>query len=128
MGSMLTSSGPCLYFYRRKRQFHVDVMIKYYKRWRYDEILQKSQRMSTEPFFTWTNMNDDQSGCWRCSCTFLIFYICYIPKVTHWHSPHFHAYYPTANSFPAICADILSDAIGCIGFSWVRFVVWQYAS
>ena len=43
-----------------------------------------------------------------------------MPGVTHWHSPHFHAYFPTANSYPAICADILSDAIACIGFSWVK--------
>jgi aromatic-L-amino-acid decarboxylase len=42
-----------------------------------------------------------------------------MPGVTHWHSPHFHAYFPTANSYPAICADILSDAISCIGFTWV---------
>ncbi|CAF0754777.1 unnamed protein product [Brachionus calyciflorus] len=42
-----------------------------------------------------------------------------MPGVTHWHSPHFHAYFPTANSYPAICADILSDAIACIGFSWI---------
>lgn len=41
-----------------------------------------------------------------------------MPGVTHWHSPQFHAYFPTANSYPAIVADILSDAIGCIGFSW----------
>ncbi|KAL4219037.1 hypothetical protein ACF0H5_021620 [Mactra antiquata] len=41
-----------------------------------------------------------------------------MPGVTHWHSPQFHAYYPTANSYPAIVADILSDSIGCIGFSW----------
>ena len=43
-----------------------------------------------------------------------------MPGVTHWHHPNFHAYYPTANSYPAICADILSDAIACIGFSWVN--------
>ena len=42
-----------------------------------------------------------------------------MPGVTHWHSPHFHAYFPTANSYPAICADILSDSIACIGFSWI---------
>lgn len=42
-----------------------------------------------------------------------------MPGVTHWHSPQFHAYYPTANSYPSILADMLSDAIGCIGFSWV---------
>ena len=38
-----------------------------------------------------------------------------MPGVTHWHSPQFHAYFPTANSYPAIVADMLSDAIGCIG-------------
>lgn len=44
-------------------------------------------------------------------------------QVTHWHSPQFHAYFPTGNSYPAIVADILSDAIGCIGFSWVGQVI-----
>ncbi|GAB6027772.1 hypothetical protein CHUAL_002008 [Chamberlinius hualienensis] len=42
-----------------------------------------------------------------------------MPGVTHWHSPHFGAYFPAANSPPAILADILSDTIGCIGFSWI---------
>ncbi|XP_054427362.1 aromatic-L-amino-acid decarboxylase isoform X2 [Pteronotus mesoamericanus] len=41
-----------------------------------------------------------------------------MPGVTHWHSPHFFAYFPTANSFPSLLADMLSGAIGCIGFSW----------
>ena len=42
-----------------------------------------------------------------------------MPGLTHWHSPHFHAYYPTANSYPALLGSMLSDAIGCIGFSWM---------
>lgn len=42
-----------------------------------------------------------------------------MPGVTHWHSPQFHAYFPTANSYPAIVADILSSSIACIGFTWV---------
>lgn len=42
-----------------------------------------------------------------------------MPGITHWHSPHFHAYYPTANSYPAIVADMLSGAIACIGFTWI---------
>jgi aromatic-L-amino-acid/L-tryptophan decarboxylase len=42
-----------------------------------------------------------------------------MPGVTHWHHPQFHAYFPTANSYPAIVADMLSGAIACIGFSWV---------
>jgi glutamate/tyrosine decarboxylase-like PLP-dependent enzyme len=39
--------------------------------------------------------------------------------VTHWQHPRFHAYFPAGNSFPSILGDMLSDAIGCIGFSWV---------
>lgn len=42
-----------------------------------------------------------------------------MPGVTHWHSPRFHAYFPTANSYPAIVADMLSDTIACIGFTWI---------
>ncbi|NP_998507.1 aromatic-L-amino-acid decarboxylase [Danio rerio] len=41
-----------------------------------------------------------------------------MPGVTHWHSPYFYAYFPTAHSYPAMLADILCGAIGCIGFSW----------
>jgi hypothetical protein len=43
-----------------------------------------------------------------------------MPGITHWHHPQFHAYFPAANSYPALVADMLSDAISCIGFSWVR--------
>ncbi|XP_076346714.1 aromatic-L-amino-acid decarboxylase-like [Tachypleus tridentatus] len=41
-----------------------------------------------------------------------------MPGMTHWNSPHFHSFFPTANSFPAICADILSGGLSCIGFTW----------
>ncbi|XP_048882511.1 aromatic-L-amino-acid decarboxylase [Brienomyrus brachyistius] len=41
-----------------------------------------------------------------------------MPGVTHWHSPYFFAYFPTGSSYPAMLADMLSGAIGCIGFSW----------
>lgn len=41
-----------------------------------------------------------------------------MPGVTHWHSPYFFAYFPTANSYPAILADMLCGAIGSIGFTW----------
>ena len=33
----------------------------------------------------------------------------------------FHAYFPAGNSFPSILADMLSGAIGCVGFSWVSY-------
>ena len=42
-------------------------------------------------------------------------------QVTHWQHPQFHAYFAANNSYPAMCADILSGAIGCIGFSWVEY-------
>ncbi|VDN12552.1 unnamed protein product [Dibothriocephalus latus] len=41
-----------------------------------------------------------------------------IPGATHWNHPHFHAYFVIANSYPALCADIISAAIGGMGFSW----------
>lgn len=43
-----------------------------------------------------------------------------MPGVTHWQHPRFHAYFPSGNSYPSILGDMLSDGIGCIGFSWVR--------
>lgn len=42
-----------------------------------------------------------------------------MPGVTHWQHPRFHAYFPAGNAYPSILADMLTDAIGCIGFSWV---------
>ncbi|XP_046470775.1 aromatic-L-amino-acid decarboxylase [Neodiprion pinetum] len=42
-----------------------------------------------------------------------------MPGITHWQSPKFHAYFPTAQSYPAIVADMLSGAIACIGFTWI---------
>ncbi|KAM4029201.1 aromatic-L-amino-acid decarboxylase isoform 1-T5 [Anomaloglossus baeobatrachus] len=41
-----------------------------------------------------------------------------MPGVTHWHSPYFFAYFPTGSSYPAMLADMLCGAIGCIGFTW----------
>lgn len=43
-----------------------------------------------------------------------------MPGMTHWQHPQFHAYFPTLTSYPSIIADMLSDAINCIGFSWVN--------
>lgn len=45
-----------------------------------------------------------------------------MPGVTHWQHPRFHAYFPSGNSYPSIMAEILSAGIGCIGFSWVRYL------
>jgi hypothetical protein len=38
---------------------------------------------------------------------------------TNWSHPHFFAYYPTANSYPAVIGEILSASLATIGFSWV---------
>ncbi|KAI0219809.1 Tyrosine decarboxylase [Lamellibrachia satsuma] len=42
-----------------------------------------------------------------------------MPGLTHWQSPHFHAYYPAAQSYPSICGNILSESLGSIGFNWM---------
>uniref|UniRef100_A0A1I8HAE9 Aromatic-L-amino-acid decarboxylase n=1 Tax=Macrostomum lignano TaxID=282301 RepID=A0A1I8HAE9_9PLAT len=42
-----------------------------------------------------------------------------MPGITHWNHPNFHAYYPSLNSYPSILGDLLSSAIGCVGFSWI---------
>ncbi|KAG0711054.1 Tyrosine decarboxylase [Chionoecetes opilio] len=41
-----------------------------------------------------------------------------MPGVTHWQHPRFHAYFPAGNSYPSLLGDMLSDGLGCIGFSW----------
>ncbi|CAL4103393.1 unnamed protein product, partial [Meganyctiphanes norvegica] len=41
-----------------------------------------------------------------------------LPGVTHWQHPRFHAYFPSGNSYPSILGDMLSNGLGCIGFSW----------
>lgn len=45
-----------------------------------------------------------------------------MPGVVHWNHPKFFAYFPSGNSFPSILGDMLSAAIGSIGFSWVSLV------
>ncbi|CAB3382505.1 Hypothetical predicted protein [Cloeon dipterum] len=41
-----------------------------------------------------------------------------MPGVTHWQSPHMHAYFPALNSYPSLLGDMLADAINCLGFTW----------
>ncbi|KAL5281294.1 amd family protein [Megaselia abdita] len=42
-----------------------------------------------------------------------------LPGITHWQSPNFHAYYPTASSYPSIVGEMLSAGFSVIGFSWI---------
>lgn len=41
-----------------------------------------------------------------------------MPGMVHWNHPNFFAYFPAGNSYPSVLADMLSSAIGSIGFSW----------
>lgn len=43
-----------------------------------------------------------------------------MPGITHWQSPHMHAYFPALNSGPSLLGDMLADAINCLGFTWVK--------
>lgn len=42
-----------------------------------------------------------------------------MPGVTHWQSPHMHAYFPALASYPSMLGEMLSNAINCVGFTWV---------
>ena len=41
-----------------------------------------------------------------------------LPGITHWQSPHFHAYFPANTSGPAILGDLLSSGLGVQGMLW----------
>lgn len=43
-----------------------------------------------------------------------------MPNMVHWNHPRFFAYFPSGNSYPSILGEMLSSAIGSIGFSWVN--------
>lgn len=42
-----------------------------------------------------------------------------LPGITHWQSPHFHAYFPSNNSFPSVLAELLSAGLGVQGMKWL---------
>jgi aromatic-L-amino-acid decarboxylase len=41
-----------------------------------------------------------------------------MPGMAHWAHPNFLAFFPAATTYPPIVAEMLSGALGCIGFSW----------
>ncbi|CAH0551610.1 unnamed protein product [Brassicogethes aeneus] len=41
-----------------------------------------------------------------------------MPGVTHWQSPHMHAYFPALNSYPSMLGEMLTNSINCLGFTW----------
>lgn len=47
-----------------------------------------------------------------------------VPGLTNWHSPHFHAYFPTANSFPGIVGELFSSGLGILSKDWVIYRIF----
>ncbi|XP_028966482.1 histidine decarboxylase [Galendromus occidentalis] len=41
-----------------------------------------------------------------------------IPGLTHWQSPHMHAYFPALNCPASLLGDMLADGLNCLGFTW----------
>jgi aromatic-L-amino-acid decarboxylase len=41
-----------------------------------------------------------------------------LPGITHWQSPNFFAYFPTAVSGPSILGELLSSGLGVQGMLW----------
>ncbi|KAG8699549.1 hypothetical protein FRC08_005222 [Ceratobasidium sp. 394] len=41
-----------------------------------------------------------------------------MPGITHWQHPAFYAYFPTANTFESVLADLLSSSVSNPGFNW----------
>ncbi|XP_052897337.1 3,4-dihydroxyphenylacetaldehyde synthase-like [Anopheles moucheti] len=44
---------------------------------------------------------------------------CILPGLTHWQSPHFHAFYPSQTSYSSIVGETLAAGLGVVGFSWI---------
>ena len=42
-----------------------------------------------------------------------------MPGITHWQSPNFMAFFPCAASYPAVLADLYSDALNGAHFNWI---------
>ncbi|XP_066246339.1 3,4-dihydroxyphenylacetaldehyde synthase-like isoform X2 [Euwallacea similis] len=41
-----------------------------------------------------------------------------VPGLTHWHSPYFHAFFPTGQSYPAIVGELFMAGIGAVATEW----------
>ncbi|XP_055544576.1 3,4-dihydroxyphenylacetaldehyde synthase [Wyeomyia smithii] len=42
-----------------------------------------------------------------------------LPGLTHWQSPHFHAFYPSQTSYSSIVGETIAAGLGVVGFSWI---------
>ncbi|XP_014088555.3 3,4-dihydroxyphenylacetaldehyde synthase 2 isoform X1 [Bactrocera oleae] len=41
-----------------------------------------------------------------------------MPALTHWQSPHFHAFYPSGSSMGSIVGELLIAGLGVLGLNW----------
>ncbi|KAI1280549.1 Histidine decarboxylase [Halotydeus destructor] len=41
-----------------------------------------------------------------------------VPGLTHWQSPHMHAYFPALNCPASLLGDMFANAFNCLGFTW----------
>ena len=41
-----------------------------------------------------------------------------MPGITHWQSPHFHAYFPANSSYPSVLGEMITSALGAQGMVW----------
>ncbi len=41
-----------------------------------------------------------------------------MPGMTHWQAPGFHAFFPSAHSYPALLGEMLCASLGAVGFLW----------
>ncbi|WYZ45194.1 hypothetical protein EsH8_VIII_000510 [Colletotrichum jinshuiense] len=42
-----------------------------------------------------------------------------VPGITHWQSPSFHAFFPCTSSYPAMLAELYSNAFNGAHFNWI---------
>jgi aromatic-L-amino-acid decarboxylase len=41
-----------------------------------------------------------------------------MPGITHWQSPHFHAYFPANSSYPSVLGEMITSALGTQCMIW----------
>lgn len=51
-------------------------------------------------------------------CTIILKLIYLVSGMTHWQHPSFFGYFPVANTFESVLADLLSGSITNPGFNW----------
>ncbi|XP_073821130.1 3,4-dihydroxyphenylacetaldehyde synthase-like [Musca autumnalis] len=97
-------------------QSAIEFIIKYL-----ETIRERNVLSSTTPKKLIENLPNEipeQPEHWQCILDDLEKII--LPSLTHWQSPHFHAYYPSSSSYGSIIGELLIAGIGVLGFSWTE--------